>query len=54
MIGLFKEMTDARSGSGFSFNDMAANRAGTRLGALAVGDPAKLQQRLTAGLLEPT
>jgi hypothetical protein len=52
MIGLYKEMTDARSGSGFSFNDMAANRAGTRLGELAVGDPAKLQQRLSAGLLE--
>ena len=52
MIGLYKEMTDARSGSGFSFNDMAANRAGTRLGELAVGDPAKLQQRMTAGLNE--
>ncbi len=52
MIGLYKELSDARSGSGFSFNDMAANRAGTRLGELAVGDPAKLQQRLAAGLHE--
>jgi len=52
LIGLYKELSDARSGSGFSFNDMAANRAGTRLGALAVGDPARLQQRLAAGLSE--
>lgn len=50
MIGLYKELTDARSGSGFSFNDMAANRAGTRLGELAVASPTLLQQRLTAGL----
>ena len=46
MIGLYKELTDARSGSGFSFNDMAVNRAGTRLGELAVGSPAQLQQRM--------
>lgn len=52
MIGLYKELSDARSGSGFSFNDMAANRAGTRLGELAVGSPAKLQQRLAAALHE--
>lgn len=48
LIGLYKELSDARSGSGFSFNDMAANRAGTRLGELAVGAPARLQQRLSA------
>jgi len=48
MIGLYKELADARSGSGFSFNDMAANRAGTRLGELAVGAPTQLQQRLSA------
>ncbi len=52
LIGLYKELSDARSGSGFSFNDMAANRAGTRLGTLAVGDPERLQQRLAAGLNE--
>lgn len=50
LIGLYKELSDARSGSGFSFNDLAANRAGTRLGELAVGDPARLQQRLTAAV----
>ena len=52
LVGLYKEMADARSGSGFSFNDVAANRAGTRLGELAVGAPLKLQQRLASGLLE--
>jgi hypothetical protein len=52
MIGLYKELTDARSGSGFSFNDVAANRAGTRLGELAMGSPLKLQQRLATGVNE--
>jgi hypothetical protein len=52
MIGLYKELNDARSGSGFSFNDVAANRAGSRLGELAVGSPIKLQQRLAASLHE--
>jgi len=47
MIGLYKELSDARSGSGFSFNDVAANRAGTRLGVLAMGSPTKLQERLS-------
>lgn len=50
MIGLYKELADARSGSGFSFNDVAANRAGTRLGELAVGSPTQLQQRLAGAL----
>ena len=31
-IGVYKEVRDSRGGSGFSFNDMAANRAGTRFG----------------------
>lgn len=51
-VGLFKELADARGGTGFSFNDMAANRAGTRLGALAVGDPARLQRLLSGSLSE--
>lgn len=52
-VGLYKETEDARGGSGFSFADLAADRAGTRFGQLAVGPaPAqqRLQQRLTAGL----
>lgn len=33
-IGLYKELADARLGSGFSFADLAADRAGTRFGEL--------------------
>ena len=43
-------MTDARSGSGFSFNDMAANRAGTRFGERLLQDPVALQGRLAGGV----
>ena len=45
-IGLYKEIDDSRVGSGFSFNDLAADRAGTRFGQLAVSAPAKLQAAL--------
>ena len=34
-IGIFKEVSDSRGGSGFSFADIAADRAGTRFGELA-------------------
>ncbi|MBU1395071.1 MAG: hypothetical protein KKE84_02860 [Gammaproteobacteria bacterium] len=48
-IGLIKEEEDANKGSGFSFTDLAANRAGVRLGELATGgDAARVQQRLAA------
>ena len=36
-MGLYKEIQDAKDGSGFSFNDIAADRAGTRMGELAIG-----------------
>ena len=36
-IGLHKELSDARVGSGFSFNDLCADRAGTRFGERATG-----------------
>ncbi len=49
-IGVYKEVADARGGSGFSFNDMAANRAGTRFGALAVQDPQRLQDLVARGV----
>jgi hypothetical protein len=50
-VGLWKELADARSGgSGFSFNDLAADRAGTRFGELAVRDATRLQQRIAAGV----
>ncbi len=51
-VGLYKELSDSRGGTGFSFNDLAADRAGTRLGQLAVRDPLGLQQRLAAGVQE--
>lgn len=51
-IGVYKELRDARAGSGFSFNDLAADRAGTRLGLLAAQSPRELQARLAAGVDE--
>jgi len=48
-IGLIKEEEDATKGSGFSFTDLAANRAGVRLGERATGEAAaRIQQRLAA------
>ncbi len=47
-LGLFKEVADARGGSGFSFNDMAANRAGTLFGERAAQQPEKLHAALRA------
>ena len=51
-VGLYKEASDAQGGSGFSFNDLAADRAGTRLGLLATRAPRRLQASLAAGLAE--
>lgn len=51
-IGLYKEVSDSRGGSGFSFNDLAADRAGTRLGLKAVNQPEALQARLVAAVQE--
>jgi hypothetical protein len=48
-IGLIKEEEDASKGSGFSFTDLAANRAGVQLGERATGEAAvRIQQRLAA------
>ncbi len=50
-VGLWKELADARrGGSGFSFNDLAADRAGTRFGELALRDAVALQARIAAGV----
>jgi hypothetical protein len=49
MAGLYKELKDAQGGSGFSFADLAADRAGSRLGQVSTGSPAaalKMQRRL--------
>jgi hypothetical protein len=51
-IGLFKEELDAGGGSGFSFGDLMADRAGTTFALLATGDDAAaraIQQRLARG-----
>ncbi|MDP1757561.1 MAG: hypothetical protein Q8L38_08975, partial [Pseudohongiella sp.] len=48
-IGLLKEEEDAGKGSGFSFTDLAADRAGVRLGERATGDAAAhVRQQLAA------
>jgi len=39
-------------GSGFSFNDLAADKAGVRLGRLAAHDPLTLQSRLASAQSE--
>jgi hypothetical protein len=51
-VGLYKEVADAQGGSGFSFNDLAADRAGTRLGERAVRDAVRLQTQLAGGIDE--
>lgn len=48
-VGLEKELADANGGSGFSFVDLAADRAGTRLGRLAAEDPRRLAAAVAAG-----
>ncbi len=48
-LGLAKEVEDSRFGSGFSFTDVAANRAGQKFGSFASNSPRQLQRGLTAG-----
>ena len=45
-LGAMKEISDSRGGSGFSFTDIAVNRAGARLGALALRAPTQVQALL--------
>ena len=53
-VGLYKKIEDSSGGSGFSFNDIAADRAGTRFGEYAANSVSarKLQQQLRAGVSE--
>ncbi len=37
-VGLFKELDDAKGGSGFSFTDIGADRAGVRVAELAIAN----------------
>jgi len=50
-VGVLKELRDADGGSGFSFGDMAANRAGIRLAQSATfnADSARAMQERLAG-----
>lgn len=52
-IGLYKEVDDSRGGSGFSFNDIAADRAGVKLGQAATASlaTARRVQRVAAARL---
>lgn len=54
-IGLYKEIEDARSGSGFSFNDIAADRAGTQFGERATAsrvEALQIQQWASRGITD--
>jgi hypothetical protein len=56
-IGVYKEVEDSRSRSGFSFRDIAADRAGSRFGELAAGSEAsarRLQAVTSEGPQEST
>ena len=53
-MGVFKELDDSRGGSGFSFADLLADRAGIRLAEMATGTEQQaklLQQRMSSPLL---
>jgi len=43
-IGIDKELGDAHKGSGFSFIDLMADRAGTRFGQLAIASPQEARE----------
>ena len=47
-IGAYKELDDSRGGSGFSFPDLLADRAGVELAEAATGSAAANMQRLMA------
>lgn len=54
-IGLFKELDDSRGGTGFSFDDLLADRAGVQLAELVTETPNSarvMQQRLRGQLTE--
>ncbi|HWH77387.1 MAG TPA: hypothetical protein VNT76_08445, partial [Candidatus Binatus sp.] len=53
-VGLYKEIADSRGGSGFSFNDIAADRAGSRFGEYAANQTTAkvLAQKLSGNINE--
>ena len=55
LLGLFKEMDDSRGGSGFSFADLTADRAGVKMAEVAMGPSFRanlLQQQMSEALKE--
>jgi len=52
VVGEEKELRDAHSGSGFSFIDLAADKAGTRFGEMATSSPekARMIQKAMSGI----
>lgn len=46
VVGVYKEVDDSQGGSGFSFSDIAADRAGTTFGQLAIASALRLQSRV--------
>ncbi|MDY6969717.1 MAG: hypothetical protein SVR08_13815 [Spirochaetota bacterium] len=57
LAGIFKEIDDSRGGSGFSFADLSADRAGVRFAQKAVtleGQAVILQQRMSSTSLRDT
>jgi hypothetical protein len=52
VAGEAKELRDAQSGSGFSFIDLAADKAGTRFGEMATSSPenARRIQKTMSGI----
>ena len=54
-IGVFKELDDSRGGSGFSFPDLLADRAGVELSTAALGaDARRIQQAMASDTLSET
>jgi hypothetical protein len=54
-MGVFKELDDSRGGTGFSFADLLADRAGIRLAEMAAGTDQEarlMQQRMGDSLAE--
>lgn len=51
-IGVYKEIADARHGSGFSFADLAADRAGTRFGEAINRESPTLAVRMATPLAD--
>ena len=51
-IGMYKELDDARQGSGFSFADLAADRAGQRFGEVLAKNTERLDDALQGPFAE--